>query len=855
MKKKDTLDRIEEIFHQVLALPVSQRSSFLDRECDEAIRSEVEALVAAHEDASQMLPSRGDGKASAILGRWKRECQADDVLLPSIHGFRILREIGHGGMGVVYEAEQGTPSRRVALKVMRYPFPSEELRRRFEQEVEILGRLLHPGIAQIYAAGTEGAGVTSVPWFAMELVQGQQILDYVRAHQLDTQARLELFLAVCDAIHHAHQKGIIHRDLKPGNILVDASGQAKVLDFGIARTTDSDLQLTTLQSRAGQLIGTVPYMSPEQTLGSSVELDIRSDIYSLGVNLFELLTGSLPYSLEDRMVHEAVEIIRERSPRPLSSFNRVLSGDLETISRKALEKDRDRRYGSAVELAADIRRYQNHEPILARPPSKLYVLSKLAKRHRAFVVGALALLVVLLVGLFSTLRMYLVAQERLDVFNLVASRKMLQDLFAEAEQLWPRRLHVVERMDDWIDRAENLAAAYQAQISSIGFADGSASDADGIPDLFSADAWLLEQKAQLLSDLNLLLAAQTGPLARMKRNREYAMTIHHRTVEAFSEEWSRACEQIATSDVYGGLRLKPTTGLVPLGRSETTGFWEFWHYESGARPSRGSKDWVLTGETGMVLVLIPEGAFWMGSQSENPAARNFDLAKDPDEDLHEVSLSAYFISKYEMTQGQWLRITGENPSSFGARSRDPLSHPVENIDYETTKATLFRVELTLPTEAQWERAARGGTTTPWWCGSVAASVGRVGAGNVYDEGSVVRDRNTTSWGVPEDWSDGFLEHAPVGHFAPNPFGLYDVIGNIWEWCLDWKVPYQTGHDPQNGALQGQPEGPLRVVRGGCYYLSADRACSANRDGLSPIFRDYILGVRPAKDVEFEEESP
>jgi tetratricopeptide (TPR) repeat protein/predicted Ser/Thr protein kinase len=322
--------------------------------------------------------------------------------LPSTIGaYRILALLGEGGMGTVYKAEQQSPHRIVALKIIKPGVASEQLLRRFEQEAEALGRLQHPGIAQIYEAGTADSGSGLQPYFAMEFIQGRPLIQYAAARRLDVRGRLELLARLCDAVNHAHQRGIIHRDLKPGNILVDEAGQPKILDFGVARVTDSDTQATR-QTDLGQLIGTLAYMSPEQVLGNPLELDLRSDVYALGVILYELLAGKLPYKVERKALHEAVQVIREEDPTPLSSIQRSYRGDIETIVAKALEKDKARRYAAAADLAGDIRRYLTDEPIVARPPSAGYQLQKFARRHKALMAGTAAVFLVLVAGVVAS---------------------------------------------------------------------------------------------------------------------------------------------------------------------------------------------------------------------------------------------------------------------------------------------------------------------------------------------------------------------------------------------------------------------------------------------------------------------
>ncbi len=318
------------------------------------------------------------------------------VLPASIGRYRILRLLGEGGMGAVYEAEQEQPRRRVALKVIKAAWASPELIQRFEQESEALGRLHHPGIAQVYEAGAANSGFGLQPFFAMELIRGTSLVAYANGERLNTRQRLALTIQVCEAVEHAHQRGIIHRDLKPGNILVDENGQPRILDFGLARFTDSDAQ-GTRQTDVGQLLGTLAYMSPEQVLADPRAVDTRSDVYSLGLILYELLAGKLPYAI-GRQLHDAVQTIREQDPVPLSSTSRSYRGDIEIIAAKALEKDKERRYASAADLAADLRRHLEDRPIMAQPPSATYQLRKLARRHKALVTGVAAVFIVLGAG-------------------------------------------------------------------------------------------------------------------------------------------------------------------------------------------------------------------------------------------------------------------------------------------------------------------------------------------------------------------------------------------------------------------------------------------------------------------------
>jgi tetratricopeptide (TPR) repeat protein len=411
------LEQIEQLFHAALEVKKDRRADFLRQACesDESLRREVESLLAYGSEAESFIEApamewvaRGLAQdevprmpmAEKVAMESDRGLKAAPWLPANIGRFRILRMLGEGGMGIVYEAEQEQTRRTVALKVIKPGLASPGLLRRFELESQALGRLQHPGIAQIHEAGTADTGFGQQPYFAMEFIRGESLLEYAKAQELTTRQRLELMAKVCEAVHHAHQRGIIHRDLKPGNIMVDESGQPKVLDFGVARVTDSDTQATR-QTDLGQLVGTLAYMSPEQALGDPLEVDTRSDVYALGVILYELLAGRLPYTVRHNLP-EAVQTIREEDPTPLSSISRNYRGDIETIVAKALEKDRVRRYASASGLAADLQRHLKDEPIAARPPSASYQLRKFAQRNKALVAGVAAVFVVLIGGIVAS---------------------------------------------------------------------------------------------------------------------------------------------------------------------------------------------------------------------------------------------------------------------------------------------------------------------------------------------------------------------------------------------------------------------------------------------------------------------
>jgi non-specific serine/threonine protein kinase/serine/threonine-protein kinase len=319
--------------------------------------------------------------------------------------------IASGGMGTVYKAVQENPRRTVAVKVMRAGVTSASALRRFEYEAQLLGRLRHPGIAQIFEAGTHDDGGGAVPFFAMEYIpNARSITRFARDKKLGVRNKLELFVRVCEAVHHGHQKGIVHRDLKPSNILVGPNGNPRVIDFGVARATDSDMALTMQQTDVGQLIGTVQYMSPEQCEADPHDLDTRSDVYALGVVLYQLLCGRLPYELEKTPIYEATRVIRESDPQRPSTISTKLRGDIETIVLKALEKDRERRYQSAIELAQDLKRYLAGDAIMARPASLSYQFRVFARRNKGALIAAAGILVAILGGAILSTALYFRAE-------------------------------------------------------------------------------------------------------------------------------------------------------------------------------------------------------------------------------------------------------------------------------------------------------------------------------------------------------------------------------------------------------------------------------------------------------------
>ncbi len=383
---------------------MDERAALIERLCagDGELRAEVERMLASDSAAGDFLEPPTSFALPEALG----EGVFQSLIGQNMGGFELIRLVAVGGMGAVYEAEQSDPRRRVAVKVMNLS-GSRSMYRRFRYEIETLASLHHPNIAQVFEAGVHTFELSerriSVPYFAMEYVEGAtDFISFARSSELSTRARLELFLEVCSAVQSGHQRGIVHRDLKPANILVDSDGRPKVIDFGIARATELGTEGERTVTRTGEVLGTLGYMSPEQIAGRPEVVDTRSDVYSLGVVLYELLCERRPFELSGLSLHEVARVLSEEPPLRPSLARPGLDDDLEWILLKALEKEPERRYSSASELAADIDRSLRHEPVTAGPPTAAYRLRKFSRRNRGALVAAGLLLIALTVGAIGT---------------------------------------------------------------------------------------------------------------------------------------------------------------------------------------------------------------------------------------------------------------------------------------------------------------------------------------------------------------------------------------------------------------------------------------------------------------------
>lgn len=475
--------QVKALFEQALERPPDERAAFLDQAChgDEALRREVRSLLSSHDDAPGFLdqplsldaPSGDDG--AAHTGQ-------------RIGAYRLVREIGHGGMGAVYLAERadGQFHQQVAVKFVRHGVDSATLRRRFRAERQILARLDHPHIARLIDGGVSENGL---PYLAMEYVEGTRIDHYCDAHHLSTNKRLRLFLAVCKAVHYAHQNLIVHRDLKPSNILVTEGGTVKLLDFGIAKLLDDNAAATPLDEapRTGMRVMTPEYASPEQIRGEPVTTAF--DVYALGIILYELLAGQRPYRLSglspgemERIVCEKAparpstavtreaqtdamraatpeEISRMRSTQP-DKLRRRLAGDLDTLVMMALHKDPSRRYRSVGQLSEDLRRHLDGLPVTARPDSFAYRISKFIRRHWMGVAAAVFIFVSLLGGTATTAWQACVAEQQRRKALTIAQTAIASD----SEIL--KAHNTLALIEEWLSDVQAATGALEAADSS-----------------------------------------------------------------------------------------------------------------------------------------------------------------------------------------------------------------------------------------------------------------------------------------------------------------------------------------------------------------------------------------------------
>ena len=673
-----------------------------------------------------------------------------------------------------------------------------------------------------------------------------------------------------------------------------------------ARQSGSDSPCVTLD---GDVIGTPAYMSPEQARGELESMGPASDVYSVGAILYHLLAGHPPYTPpENKLNAYAVwGLVQAGPPKPLHELAPEAHAELVAICEKAMAREPAGRYATMQELADDLRAYLEGRVVHAYETGAFAELRKWVVRNRQLALTSMAAVLLIVAGTTTAalvladknrelkqatalavrneqravagegqavaageraLALQQLAEERAAKVLRLSDLTRLRQLEARSARLWPPLPALVPTYREWLRQAEDLVQrlpAHEATLAELR-ARALPADAEQEPEgrtwSFASpeDQWQHDTLAGLVGDLASFAGAQDGLVADVRARLEFAETVEERSVsgEPARSLWAEARAALADparAPAYGGLDLPPQLGLLPLGPDPRSGLWEFAHLQSGAPPARDVRDGELqlTEASGVVLVLVPGGSFAMGAQADDPDAPNHDpQALDHEQPVVEVALAPYFLAKHELTQGQWLRAAGANPSVYGPDSpalagrAGALLHPVEHVTWEECAGTLARLALELPTEAQWERAARAGTTTPWWTGAGRESL--EGAANLADQAAT---RLGATWSSIADWpelDDEHGVHAPVGSFRANPFGLHDTAGNVFEWCRDAYGPYGIAPRHGDGLREGPGWGQV-TNRGGSFMHAALNARSSHRNRTAPDARYASLGVRPARTVE------
>jgi formylglycine-generating enzyme required for sulfatase activity/serine/threonine protein kinase len=936
--------------------------------CDQGAPADFDALCAAHPDLAPMLRAMHGCRAELQPEQpdqvdpvtWNGMLERLATHSPAVSRYEVKRSIDEGGMGQILEVWDHDLRRRLAMKVIRgetlggdqASARRERVLGRFLEEAQISAQLDHPGIVPVHELGLRSDGL---PFFTMKLVRGQDLRAVFRSVQDGadgwTRTRaLGVLLRVCEAIAFAHSRGVIHRDLKPANVMVGRFGETYVMDWGLARVVGKDgkrrpepgpdasearsASIVRTDRRIlgderpdspvftadGDVLGTPPYMPPEQALGDLGRIDPRADCYAIGAMLYELLTGQMPYvprgaSLKAKDVHRQV---LAGPPAAVHELVKDVPAELTAICDKAMARAVEQRYQTALELAEDLRAYLENRVVRAHRTGPWIEFRKWMQRNRG-VAAALGALVVLAIG--ASLAIALVESARSAQAQLTADLQQAGELVAAFDRFGPVHPDGIGERVRWLARAQALVATRaqrERELARLRAGIAPRSDGAAEAEAIWQPAWpeyartrdllaglrdtratrqaviddaeataqardearlkairidkelawlparvehlrkdaiepmryrLPDENAQREHDRVATLVHHLGKLTESKglieavrAEIEQARELRARTLDRQAEPWQDAIASIADPTqcpLYGGLTIVPQIGLVPLGRDPDSGLWEFWHVLSGERPQRDANGRLrVEDDSGIVLVLVPGGTFWMGAQKRESATPNYDAAAAANEQSpREVDLAPYFLAKYEVTQGQWQRATGTNPSEYAAGTdwggvgTVPRTHPVERVDWYSAARALRRWSLDLPTEAQFERALRAGSTTPYWIGADAAGL----TGFVNGHGS----------------SDGFLTHAPVDALAPNPFGFFHLAGNVAEWCRDWYADTldEATVTPESGELLGALY-RSKTYRGG-NWKSGNREFfrSARRLYRAPDERNADCGVRAARALD------
>ncbi|MDO8539430.1 MAG: protein kinase [Opitutaceae bacterium] len=813
----------ETLFSDALALPAAERGTFLAKACgsDVELLAQLVALVAAH------------GGPDSILEPPSPLVLTQDEDKPIIGRYKLLQKIGEGGCGVVWMAEQEEPMRRrVAIKVIKLGMDTKSVVARFEAERQALAMMDHPNIAKIHDAGATEAGR---PYFVMELVRGTPITKFCDEHQLKPLARLELFVKVCQAVQHAHQKAIVHRDLKPSNILVtvnDGQPTPKIIDFGIAKATQGRLTDATFFTAFEQFIGTPAYMSPEQADMSSLDIDTRSDIYSLGVLLYELLTGRAPFDAKKLALAGVDQIrrhIREVEPlRPsarlqtlaeeerttiarlrgsaVSQLSLILRGDLDWIVMRCLEKDRTRRYDTANGLAMDVQRYLRKEPVVARPPSTVYLLRKLISRHKVGFTAAAAVAAAVVLGSVLT------TAQALRALRAERAQNELQESNRQAELKASAARRVADERDQRLDKirwARETALPEVTRFLSAGDVRAAFKLAREIESVLPDDPAVTDLWPRISHRVSL----QTTPAGAKIYLKPYRMP---------AAEW----EFVGISPL--NQVLLPRDGS--RWRIEKPGYATL-ERATGFRPL--TRDPTVT-QVDYSFILDP-------IESVPPSMVRVD-AKPEGSNASQPKLGTFFIDRYEVTNRQFKEFVDRGGYSNLQFWRQPFIKDGKELAAAEVMSS-FCDASGKPGPATWKNGTypKGDDDYPvsgvsWFeAAAYAESIGKrlpsihhwTHAGTAQSAEMLARLSNFGQQGV-----------APVGLYqGMSVFGAFDMTGNVKEWC--WN---ETGA----GA---------RYILGGSW---AEEFKFLNyRDALSPFDRATTNGFRCASvpaGVEFDSRS-
>ncbi|MBK9386916.1 MAG: SUMF1/EgtB/PvdO family nonheme iron enzyme [Planctomycetes bacterium] len=889
---------------EILDLPPTEREEGA-RRFGERHPEQVEALRRLLEHAKVIEDAELKGIQTPPLERLKKLRDRSGAS----RRYDIRREINRGGMGIIERVWDDDLGRSVAMKVMLGsstapsavdPGAPTKLER-FIAEAQITSQLDHPGVIPVYDVGIDEDGRL---YFTMPFVKGRtagEIFRYAREkkNDWDSSRALEVILKVCDTLAFAHERDVVHRDIKPSNIMVGRFGEVYVMDWGLAKVqgqaeekagrprvgssaahtvihTDRSKkrQGSSSTTQAGTILGTPSFMSPEQGFGRIEEVGPATDIYSVGALLYTLLTGYEPYQEPGANVRpeSVLDSLLAGPPTPVARLEPNAPPELVAICEKAMARKVAQRYASMGELSRDLRDFLAGRVVRAHVTGPLAELRKWVARNRAFAAAAALALVALIVGLGASLVFY--ARERdaaqrttryLQEILALSRMEELRELEERARKLYPISPELAPAMEAWLVEAERLVSALP-EIER----DGRALEQEpaGAATLTPIQLrWRRSQIARLITALigfrddagsapdTLQVALTTIPAVR--RRLEQARRVEA-TVASEAAAWERCVEEIAQSERYGNLRIAPQDGLVPLGADPVSHLQEFWHVGSGARPlpqpaypAVSSSRWIVTGETGIVLVLIPGGRFNMGASHDSKAPIHHDpQALEAEAPVIEgVQLAPFLLSKYELTQGQWHRITGNNPSYIYAGRKDvkqeiDLSYPVERISWVECQEVLRCVGLSLPTEARWEYSCRAGTDDPWWSGDASAEF--LQQFNLCD--ASYQARGLIPNNKVEAWDDGHAVQAPVGETPANPFGLHEMHGNLFEWCLDAWVYYSEDKPSGEDGHFTKERNDNRAYRGGAYCYPASWARSSWRSSYRREDKFSEIGARPAASL-------